>query len=119
MWVLVIDDVVSSAYFITEALRSLDHQVVVSHDGVEALELLDQMAFDCALVDYHMPNITGSTFLASLKAKIAEASRNVPVYVMTADNSPELVADVRRLGARAVLHKPISVRTLATALDSL
>lgn len=119
MWVLVIDDVVSNTVYLTEALRALDHRTVAAHDARVALTLLDQMAFDCVLVDFHMPNLNGAAFLTALQAKLATSDRPLPVIVMTADTSPHLVTEVRRLGAMAVLHKPIGISQLANTLNSL
>lgn len=119
VWVLVIDDVVSNTLFITEALQSLNYHAVVSHDAVAALSLVDQMAFDCILVDFHMPNINGAAFLTSLQTKLATSGRTIPVLVMTADTSPDLMAEVKSLGALSVLHKPVSISVLGAALSSL
>jgi len=119
MWVLVIDDAVSNIFFITEALKSLNHHVVASSDAEEALALLKQMTFDCIFVDFRMPHINGSAFLASLQTKLITSDRTIPVLVMTADTSPELINEVMNLGALAVLHKPISIGTLATVLEGL
>ncbi|MBQ4855772.1 response regulator [Rhodanobacter sp. B2A1Ga4] len=119
MWVLVIDDAVSNTIFITEALKMLDHRAVVSHDPLAALLLLDQMAFDCILVDFHMPSINGATFLTSLQAKLATSNSMIPVFVMTADRSPDLVTQVTNLGALTVLHKPVGISVLGAALNSL
>lgn len=119
MWVLVIDDVVSNTFFISEALKSLHHRALVEHDARAALALLDQMAFDCILVDFHMPHLNGSAFLTSLQAKLATSDRTIPVLVMTADTSTETAAEVTKLGALAVLHKPIGTSVLAAALNRL
>lgn len=119
MWVLVIDDAVSNTLLITEALKSLHHHAVVSHDPGSALALLDQMAFDCIIVDYHMPHMSGSAFLASLHDKNSPSSMMAPVIVTTADPSPGLVREVKSLGARTVLPKPLSATALDSALRSL
>jgi len=119
MWVLIIDDVVSNTFFMSEAVKSLNHRAVVSHDAGAALALLDQMEFDCIIVDFHMPNINGSAFLTSLRTKRSTSGRTIPVLVMTADTSPDLVTEVKNLGALTVLHKPIGISVLGAALDSL
>ncbi|WP_369501336.1 response regulator [Rhodanobacter sp. FW021-MT20] len=116
---LVIDDVVSNTFFISHALSSLNHHAVVEHDAGVALTLLDQMAFDCILVDFHMPNLNGSAFLTALQAKLTASGRTIPVMVMTADASPEVAAEVTNLGALDVLRKPIGIGTLAAALNRL
>lgn len=119
MWVLVIDDIVSNTFFITEALKSFDHKAVVLHDAAAALALLDQMAFDCIIVDFHMPAINGAAFLTSLQAKLVTSARAIPVVVMTADTSPDIENEVRTLGAVTVLHKPVGINVLGAALNRL
>lgn len=119
MWVLVVDDVISNTVFMTEALKSLGHRSMVSHDAVAALTLLDQMAFDCIIVDFYMPHTNGAAFLASLREKFSASGTSIPVLVMTADHSPRLASEVVHLGARSVLHKPVAISALRAALDAI
>jgi CheY-like chemotaxis protein len=118
MWVLVIDDVPSNTIFITEALKTLEHRAVVCHDPIAGLALLDQMVVDCILVDYHMPCVNASAFMTALHAKLAPSGKTIPVVVMTADPSLALVENVKELGAATVLHKPLNIAVLGSALNS-
>ena len=119
MWILVVDDTPSNTIFFTEALKALGHRSVVSCDPLAALALLDQMAFDGVIVDYHMPTINAPEFIAALRAKFTVPDKSMPVIVATADPSPNLEARVKRFGAATVLHKPVSIYALAMALQGL
>jgi FixJ family two-component response regulator len=73
---------------------------------------------DCALVDVRMPGETGLGLVSALRS----ARITLPVVLMTGDAEAGLVEKAQRLGASAVLAKPLScaevVATIETALAS-
>ncbi|KPL47806.1 hypothetical protein XAXN_17565 [Xanthomonas axonopodis] len=119
MWVLVVDDSPSSIIFISEALRSLGHSVLTRTNGTSALETLQAMEVDAALVDYHMPGMNAVTFIATLRKQTQAATAATSVVVMTADASPDIATAALSMGAAAVLHKPLGLDKLTAALDAI
>lgn len=116
MWVLVVDDSRSNAIFVSEALKLLGHRSLTSHDPVSALALLDQMTFDCVLVDWHMPVLDGMTFLSEVRTRATSTKKAPPVLLMTADPSPDAGAEATRRGAAGILYKPLDTHLLESAL---
>ncbi|MBO9834707.1 response regulator [Xanthomonas phaseoli] len=119
MWVLVVDDSPSSIIFINEALRSLGHSVLTRTNGSSALETLQAMEVDAALVDYHMPGMNAAAFIETLRKQTKSATAATPVVVMTADASPKVATTALSMGAAAVVHKPLGLNELAAAIDAI
>ncbi|HCE16874.1 MAG TPA: ATPase [Anaerolinea thermolimosa] len=119
--VLIVDDdpgILDLHRRIVEA-QSSDNRVLLASSGREALERVKQECPDLILLDLMMPEMDGFAVLDALRA--SEASRNIPVVVVTGQALTE--EDIQRLnqGATAVLSKGIFTReemleTLTTAL---
>src|SRR4051794_24719318 len=80
--VLVVDDDVDIARFIEVNLRLEGFDVLVAHDGQEALEVIGDQLPDLALVDVMMPRIDGVELTRRLRSDPLTAS--LPVIMLTA-----------------------------------
>ncbi len=77
-------------------------------DGEECLLSLCREPTDLAVVDYHLPGITGDKIMKKLR------NRNifVPVIIVTGDNSLEVERAVRKHGPAYFLIKPFNINDL-------
>lgn len=103
--VLVVDDSITTRTLEKSILEAQGYRVVVSVDGVDALNVLrtQTVGVDVIVADVEMPRMDGFQLLQTLKADPHFA--NVPVVLMTSRADP---SDVRRgleLGASAYLVK--------------
>lgn len=117
MRVLVVDDEPEIRDVLSEYLRSLGHDVHCAGSGREAVEAVarGEGGFDVALVDWHMPGITGRDVLEGIAAH-SPATR---VLVITG-HVAERVGRGHFAGLVArVCHKPFSLRALKTELETL
>lgn len=80
------------------------YDVVAAENGVQALELVDQVKPDVILLDVEMPGIDGYGVLAALRARNDLA--HVPVIFLTGRASVEDVVDGLASGAHDYLCKP-------------
>ena len=64
--------------------------------------------------DYQMPGCNG----ASLARMVQKADPNLPVLVITAFRDPEMEANLRKFGVKAVLSKPIDPEALDLAVKA-
>jgi signal transduction histidine kinase len=74
------------------------------------LELLRSTSVDIVLLDLQLPGMDGWSFRAEQRAE--KALRDIPVVVMTADNSPQ----ARAIDADAILHKPFETEALSSTI---
>lgn len=82
--------------------------------GKEALRLLKNNAYDGVMIDLGLPDIDGTEVIAELR-KFSQ----VPVVVLSARHSPEVVAKALETGADDYITKPFDYRNLLNRLNSL
>jgi CheY-like chemotaxis protein len=105
------DDVVfrETLYLILEP-----HFVLIeAGSGAEAVELSERYRIDIALLDMHMPLLTGLETLRVLKAVYAVA----PCILITADATDELRRNAADADAFSVLPKPVTRKELVTTVS--
>ncbi len=103
--ILVVDDSITTRTLEKSILEAQGYQVLLSVDGVDALNVLrsGETLVDLVLADVEMPRMDGFSLLQAVKADPRIAS--IPVILMTSRADPD---DVRRgldLGAGAYLTK--------------
>ena len=108
---LVEDDPVSRA-FLEAATADLPATVVVAGDAASALALANATAFDLWLLDAHLPDATGATLLAQLRA----TGLDTPALAHTATRDPGVHAGLRAAGFDGVVAKPIDAASWRSAV---
>ena len=117
MHVLVVDDEPEIREVLNEYLGSLGHRVRSVGTGREAVEAVADGTdhFEIAIVDWHMPGISGRDVLEG----IAAHSPDTRVLVITG-HVAERVGRSHLAGLVArVCHKPFSLRSLREELETL
>jgi DNA-binding NarL/FixJ family response regulator len=75
--------------------------VGVAGDGLEAIELVDELAPEAVVIDLHMPRLDGVSALARMR----QDHPRLCLIAITADTAPELHRAAEEAGANAVLMK--------------
>jgi PAS domain S-box-containing protein len=83
--------------------------------GMQALQLTKEYQPNLILLDVNLPDIHGSEVIKQLKRN--EATKDVPIIVISADAIPEHVNKLTALGAVAYLTKPIDIPNFLATLD--
>jgi two-component system response regulator MprA len=115
--VLVVDDDYDVATFIEMNLRIEGFDVLVAHDGAEALEMISSTLPDLALVDVMMPKIDGIEVVRRLRSTAATAS--LPVIMLTAKSLPSDKVVGLTAGADDYMVKPFALDELLARLRAL
>ncbi len=98
------------------------YRILEAENGLQALDVLEKEKgnVDIILLDLQMPKMDGVTFLA-YKRNEPELSE-IPVVIITADDTTEQQVDTMRLGADEYIVKPfipeIVTRRVENVLDS-
>jgi DNA-binding response OmpR family regulator len=91
-----------------EALRNIfepeGFQTLLAHSGEEALEILHSRPVHIALLDQHLPRMTG---LETLRI-IRQQNSILPVILMTAQSTQQLMRDALSAHAFCVMSKPVT-----------
>ena len=115
--VLLVDD---DADFL-DALRPLiEHQPALTvagtaDNGLDAIELADELGPDAVVIDLHMPIVDGVTAVARLR----KDHPSLCLIALTGDPAPELHRAVSEAGADAVLMKGDLVDSLVQRLHAV
>jgi CheY-like chemotaxis protein len=105
---LVVDDDVAIRDLLAVVLARAGYVALCASDGLEAAEHLRRHPVDLILTDVYMPGEDGFYVL-----RVA-AERRVGVVVFTAERDAEFdpLRQAQRLGARAVLRKPLDAELI-------
>jgi CheY-like chemotaxis protein/GAF domain-containing protein/HAMP domain-containing protein len=102
---LVVEDDAAERLSIAALLGHDDIDIVSKNTGAEAFEALREQPFDCAVLDLHLPDMSGFEVLERLRDD--EALSEMPVVVFTGKElSPEEDAQLHTL-ARSVVVKGV------------
>jgi DNA-binding response OmpR family regulator len=108
--VLVVDDEPDIVRYLEYVLRRLGHETVSAGNGAEAIEQAFAAPPDLVLLDVMMPVMDGFAVCRALREH--EATRLVPVVVMTALQGVPNRVKILEHGADDVLTKPVDEREL-------
>ena len=115
--ILAVDDNKQNLILVEKALTTADYEVLTARDGSTALSMIESASPDLVLLDVMMPGMSGYEVCEQIRAN--EATRLLPVVMLTALND---VADrVRGIdaGADDFLSKPFNREELLTRVKSL
>jgi two-component system, sensor histidine kinase RpfC len=113
---LIADDHAANRMVLQRLLQKAGHRVVSVDDGEQVLDALAANPYDAAIVDLHMPGVSGLDLLRELRVMESGGGKRTPVIVLTADVTPEAIQQCAQAGARAFLPKPVVASRL---LDTL
>jgi two-component system sensor histidine kinase RpfC len=119
MQILVADDHVANRMVLQRMLQKAGHHVVTADNGDDALSALEAGGFSAAIVDLHMPGISGLDLLRELRVMEAGGSSRTPVVVLSADVTPESIQSCKQAGAHAFLPKPVVAGRLLDTLAEI
>ncbi len=88
--------------------RRLGYQVVAARDAHEALEIAKNQQLDVAVVDIHMPGMSGIDLLTRLR----EEDHDVQVIMLTGGGTIENAVESMKRGARDFLTKPAKLNEM-------
>ena len=115
---LVIDDSLPMRRIITNVLSRLGHtDVVLAANGREALKRVETERVDFVITDWYMPEMSGLDFLRTLRGK--EATKDVPIVIVTANGSRDDVAQAIQLRVNGYVLKPFTAETLKDRIGAI
>ena len=101
---LVIDDCTLTCRLLTALLTAEGYRVTTAHDGASGLAAARHHGSDLAIVDLHLPDLSGIEVAGLLQPE-------VPFLALTIDRSPEAVEACIDQGALGYLVKPLDAES--------
>jgi DNA-binding NtrC family response regulator len=111
--ILVVDDDVLVRWSLTKSLGEAGYIVVTAGDGVEAIDKLQDGAFDLVITDMQMPRMGGCELLSHVRA----CYPMTPVVVLSGMFSLEAAREVVEAGAAMFLQKPMDLHAISLAVE--
>lgn len=115
---LIIDDLEMNRVILGNLFKK-KYEIVEACDGDEALEYMRENSSKIVtiLLDLVMPKVNGIEVLKIIRReKIVE---DVPIFIITADNSEETMYEAYELGVKDVLEKPFVPYFLKKRIESV
>lgn len=114
--ILVADDQLANRTVLSRILERAGHRVVIAVDGEDALDRLESFDIDLAILDMHMPSLSGLDVIRQLRVMQAGQKRRTPSIMLSADATEQAARDAIDAGARTFLTKPLVVARLLEAI---
>ena len=113
--ILVVEDDKNLRKLIVTCLEKASYTVFETHNGEEALDLMDKEYVDLIVTDIMMPEMDGYELIKSLR----DANYNTPILIITAKEDIEDKRQGFNLGADDYMVKPINIDELILRVKSL
>lgn len=110
---LVTDDDKAFRKVVCEGLQRRGFRVIEACDGREALDLIKHSPVHVAVVDVHMPHVTGLDVIRHLY----EGPSSLPCVLMSAELDDEIRQEAERMCAYDVLSKPLKLSQLTAVVS--
>lgn len=110
--VAVVDDEESVRKALGRLLRASGFEVHTFATGLEFLDSLQKHLPDCAILDLHLPGLSG----LDVQQRLTQQRIHLPCIVITGKDEPGVVERVLAAGAVAYLKKPLDERELLASI---
>jgi len=115
MKILVVDDDHRIVKTTCDILKIKGHESIAVYSGEEGVEKVRSDAPDCVLMDIKMTGITGVEALKRMK----EIVPLLPIVLVSAYATEDLMEEAKRAGAYAILSKPLNFPMILSFLALL
>jgi two-component system sensor histidine kinase RpfC len=112
--VLVAEDNATNQRVTQLILESGGHRATIVANGELALDALERGNFDLALFDLSMPGVSG---LEALKLYKYTVAKPIPVLILSANVTPEIIAECQNAGCAEFIAKPVRPSRLLNAIE--
>ena len=113
--ILIVVDDRRTSRTLGDSLHVSGHKAIEASSGMDALDKVRAMTFDCVLSDIKMPGMDG----VELHRRLREMQPGLPVVLMTAYAADELIDRGLEDGVAGVLDKPLNINHLLGFFTSL
>lgn len=113
--ILVVEDDVPTRAFLCDTLHHAGYSTIQGGDGAIGLSLASQHMPDLIVADLYMPRLDGLEMLSRLRSM--PNMRGVPVILLTAENSLEVMRKGMLEGAEDYIIKPIKAQDLLSSVE--
>ncbi|RIV38266.1 hybrid sensor histidine kinase/response regulator [Flagellimonas lutimaris] len=93
--------------------------LTIANHGKEALEIMKKKSFDFVLMDLQMPEMDGFETTSIIRNGEANCDAQIPIIVLTADNTSQTRKKIFELGANDLVTKPVNGPLLFSKMNKI
>ena len=112
--ILVVDDSVVIRKMVEIALENENYNIITVANGKDAFAFLDEQNPDLVILDIMLPDVNGLDILKTIKA-----SKEIPVVMLSAKDTPKETNKAKELGANDFIPKPFRDEDLIKKIHGL
>lgn len=116
--ILVAEDTPTNRKVIEKILQRAGHTVYLVENGEQALDLLEERAFDLGILDMHMPMMDGIHVVKVHRMTHLDQPR-MPFIMLTANATPDAARQCQEADIDAYLTKPVEARRLLETVTAV
>lgn len=111
--ILIVDDDKAHGLMLETLLKKWQFKITRAENGLQAVEKIKEMPYDCVLMDIRMPDMDGVTALKFINAY----NPAIPIIMMTAFSDIDSAVECVKNGAYDYLTKPLDFDRLRITID--
>lgn len=112
--ILIVDDEVDIASSIQYVLKQEGYSTLLAHDGLEAMQIIENQHPDLIILDVMMPGIDGYEVCRRVRSN----DKRTPIVMLTARTSEVDTVVGLELGANDYVAKPVRLRELVARVKA-
>lgn len=118
--ILLVEDHPTNQMVVAFLLDPFGVNLTIAENGLEALKIMETMAFDIVLMDMQMPVMDGLAAIREIRAlESRQGKRPIPIAMMTANTSDAHHREAVEVGADHFIAKPVTLETLLKGIEYL
>jgi CheY-like chemotaxis protein len=110
--ILVVDDIYTNRYLLSELIKTTGNEVILAENGEQAIRILSEEEIDIVFMDIEMPVMNGIETTQYIRNKMAPPKNALPVIALTAHNPELFFEDYSDVGFDELITKPYSVEKI-------
>jgi two-component system chemotaxis response regulator CheY len=118
--VLVVDDSSAVRMMLTALLRTFGiSNIETAVNGIQALKVIEQTAFDLVITDVSMEPMDGIEFVRHVRRPTASGQPDLPVLILSSHSETAMVKAAVEAGSTDYLTKPINRDALLSKITAM
>jgi len=115
--ILVVDDIYTNRYLLSELIKLTGNEAVVAENGQEAIEILKSEEIHMVFMDIEMPVMNGIETTQYIRNELPSPLNAITVIALTAHNPELFFEDYSDAGFDQLITKPYSVEKIRAMIS--
>ncbi len=117
--ILVVDDIYTNRYLLSELIKLTGNESVVAENGEEAIEIMKNQEIHMVFMDIEMPVMNGVETTQYIRTEMAPPMNAIPIIALTAHNPDLFFEDFSDAGFDELITKPYSIEKIRAKIKEL